>query len=507
MHLVTPVGVRKIQAMSECIDGCARGQLSLDSAHPELPAHLSTLSRAIANMTSGFREVIADARGISIKIAIDTARLHTHAKSVSADADSQQYEVEQVAHSTDSVASLSASLSKNAQEMTDNATRNLEGAELARKDLSEMQRQISDINKQMQSFTTVVEDLSNRAKVVDDLGRLIRGIAEQTNLLALNAAIEAARAGEQGRGFAVVADEVRQLAERTGKATADIEDQTNAMISLVATTASENKTIRENIQNANEVVTRTSEQFTSFVSDFQHLSTTIAAVTQSVEQLNSVNQEIVERVSTIKQRSAQTSASSTEMSKGIEALRDNTELVQDLLANFRTGSTEFDRLLTITETLREDVTRVLLDAQSRGQNIWDRQYKQIPNSNPARFTTAYDTSVDQELTRIFDSVLPKHPGCLYALAVDEKGYAPAHNSKFSKTPSGDPATDLVNCRNKRIFDDPVGAKLASSKRPSLFQTYVRDTGEIINDLSVPIFVDGKHWGAVRVGFDSAHLVA
>lgn len=66
--------------------------------------------------------------------------------------------------------------------------------------------------------------------------------------------------------------------------------------------------------------------------------------------------------------------------------------------------------------------------------------------------------------------------------------------------------DLVKCRNKRIFDDPVGKKLASNTKPLLLQTYLRDTGEAINDLSIPIRIDGKHWVAVRVGFDSSRLV-
>ena len=60
--------------------------------------------------------------------------------------------------------------------------------------------------------------------------------------------------------------------------------------------------------------------------------------------------------------------------------------------------------------------------------------------------------------------------------------------------------DLVKCLHKRIFNDPVGLKLAKNQKTSLFQTYVRDTGEILNDLSMPIVIGGRHWGAVRIGF-------
>jgi methyl-accepting chemotaxis protein len=85
--------------------------------------------------------------------------------------------------------------------------------------------------------------------------------------------------------------------------------------------------------------------------------------------------------------------------------------------------------------------------------------------------------------------------------MDSNGYAPAHNSKFSHPPTGDYEKDLAGTRHKRIFDDMVGLKLARNRAPSLFQTYLRDTGEILGDLSMPVLVRGRHWGAVRLGFD------
>ena len=506
MKFIGGKGLRNVAKTAQQTEAIASGAVELDAPAPaRLPAAFTSLASATDKLKSRFRDVINTARSISIKIAIDTARLHRNAQSVSADAESQQQEVDQVASATESVAQLSASLAHNAQDMTENASRNLEAAERARVDVSDMQQRIGEINEQMARFTAVVEDLSNRARVVDNLGKLIRGIAEQTNLLALNAAIEAARAGEQGRGFAVVADEVRKLAESTGQATSEIEEQATEMIALVDKTESENRAIRSNIETSNEAVNRTSEQFGNFIADFEQLLGAISSVTDSVAKLDNVNQEIVGRVATIRERSAQTSTAALEMSSGIQQLRANTERVQDLLADFRTGNTQFDGLLTATQDLATGVRQILQSAGERGTNIWDHSYQRIADSNPPRFNTAYDQGVEKELQRLYDATVASLDGCLYALAVDVKGYAPAHNSKFSQTPTGDPAIDLGACRHKRIFDDPVGSKLAASTRPSLFQTYVRDTGEVINDLSVPIMIDGRHWGAVRIGFDSAHL--
>jgi methyl-accepting chemotaxis protein len=470
-----------------------------------LPKAVAPLVNAIRSLTTNFRNLVVTTRHISIKIAIDTARLHRHSQSVAADAEKQQQEVDHVALATESVSQLSASVSNNAAGMAANAVRNLGVAESASNDVADIKKRISEITEQMTRFSVVVDDLSTRARDVDRLGKLIREIAEQTNLLALNAAIEAARAGEQGRGFAVVADEVRKLAEGTGKATAQIEEQAAAMISLVGTTQAENQTIRANIEASNEAVNRTSQQFAGFIGDFQHLRESISSVTEAVSQLDAINQEVAGRILTIKERSTQTSKAAAEMSAGIQALRNNTEAVQDAMANFRTGGTTFDELLMITRNLAANVGDVLVAHAKRGVNIWDRNHRQIANSNPPRFNTGYDGAVEKDLQRIYDDTMSKLKGCLYSIAVDDKGYAPTHNSKFSNPPTGNPAVDTGASRHKRIFDDPVGRKLATNQRPSLFQTYVRDTGEVINDLSVPIMIDGRHWGAVRVGFDSAQF--
>ena len=99
------------------------------------------------------------------------------------------------------------------------------------------------------------------------------------------------------------------------------------------------------------------------------------------------------------------------------------------------------------------------------------------------------------------------PGGSYALLVDARGYAPAHNSRYSHAPTGDPKVDIARARHKRIFDDPVGQRLAANTAGQLFQTYSRDTGEIVNDISVPVYLGPEHWGAVRIGLDYARFQA
>lgn len=113
---------------------------------------------------------------------------------------------------------------------------------------------------------------------------------------------------------------------------------------------------------------------------------------------------------------------------------------------------------------------------------------------PPKYHTAYDTKVERDLQQLYDAFLMNIKGCVFSLCVDVNGYAPTHNSKYTK---GSPS----ETRDKRIFNDRTGIRAAKNQSPFLLQSYARDTGEILNDLSVPLYVDGKHWGCFRIGFN------
>ena len=498
---------RQMEQASHRAEAIALGLEAMDAPVINgVPKGSARMAGALGTLTKRFRAMVVSSRGLSIKIAIDTARLHRHAVSVAADADQQKEDIAQVAVASETLRGLSRSMADNAGVMDATAARNLEGAEIASADVADMQQRLEALTAQMARFTVVVEDLASRARVVDELSKLIRSIAGQTDMLALNAAIEAAHAREHGRGFAIVAEEVRKLAIHTEKATKDIEDQAAAMITLASTTMSENQALRDHLDACTGVVIRTGGRFDQFITDFKALQGAIVAVTGNVARLDSVNLEVVERIGTLKERSEQTSQAAAAMSTGIQDLRTNTEAVQDTLAAFRTGGTTFDALQGATQDLAAGITTMLTRAAAKGLDIWDKDYELIPRSSPTRYHTRYDQALDGEMQRHFDDTLKDLKGCVYALAVDVNGYAPAHNGKFSKAPTGDPVLDLAGCRNKRIFNDTVGLNLATNQRPTLLQTYSRDTGEVISDLSVPVHIQGRHWGAVRVGFDASLLV-
>ncbi|MBF0376571.1 MAG: HAMP domain-containing protein [Desulfamplus sp.] len=132
-------------------------------------------------------------------------------------------------------------------------------------------------------------------------------------------------------------------------------------------------------------------------------------------------------------------------------------------------------------------------------DVFDQQYAEIPGFDPPKFHTKYDAYLDKAILALQDEFL-NDGSVVFAVAVDNKGYLPTHNTRFNQPPTGDKEKDLKLNRTKRIFDDETGLKAAQNTKKGFMQKYKRDTGEEFYDFSSPIYVKGKHWGGFRVGF-------
>ncbi len=119
---------------------------------------------------------------------------------------------------------------------------------------------------------------------------------------------------------------------------------------------------------------------------------------------------------------------------------------------------------------------------------------------PPTFGTFFDDYTDNVIRPIEDATLLKNKRIIFVVLVDQNGYLPSHNSKYSHEPTGDLEKDLKLNRSKRIFTDRTGYLAAQNTQELLLQTYQRDTGELMADLSVPVRISGKHWGAIRIGY-------
>ncbi len=457
------------------------------------------MANALIDITEKPKHTIAANLNKTMKVANKSANVIRRIKGTATGANKQSDLTDVIFNLSNTASSAITDIAKNAQSISASTSQNLQTAKDSLQELVNVTGEVSKINVKLSSFTETVMTLSKNSESIRQIVSLIKDISDQTNLLALNAAIEAARAGEQGRGFAVVADEVRKLAERVNAATGDISGNINEMGKQVSSTLSEIKGINEYTVHLRDVVEKTSDNFKGMLSDFENNSAQINGITEAIENLSQTNEDIHGKASEIRTLSIQTTQQMNESESYSSDLFNIAEEMQEDLSSFMIGTGLVQDVINKTIGYRNIFQDRINAYYGKGINVFDTNYREIPNSNPKRYKTAYDDIIEKELQPLYDKALSDIQGALYVLCVDENGYAPSHNSKFSKKPTGNYDIDLLNCRDKRKFSDKVGIALAKNTRPFLLQTYMRDTGETVNDFSMPIFVAGRHWGAVRIG--------
>ncbi len=153
---------------------------------------------------------------------------------------------------------------------------------------------------------------------------------------------------------------------------------------------------------------------------------------------------------------------------------------------------------------RDDVTTqfnlLLTSGKLSVPQLFDTFYIPIPGTDPQKFKTQYDNLSDGVVRPIIDKILGYDKRLVFVVIVDTNGYLPTHNSRYSK-PLTDNADDNTKWnRTKRMFNDRTGLAAARNQKEYLLQRYSRDTGEVMGDLSVPIIIQNRHWGAVRIGY-------
>lgn len=406
---------------------------------------------------------------------------------------------EQTAQTTEQIAA-------NAENASQVATEVRNESETGRAEVDQGLSQIKDAREDAQSASHVMGVLQEKSRRIHVITEVINEIAAQTNLLALNAAIEAARAGEHGRGFAVVAGEVRQLAQRTKSATDDIgvmvreisEEAERAAAGMAALTRKVSEAA-QNVEKVHGILTGIERSAAASQEEIEEIATA------SREHVKTTNL-IAEAISRIRDGMLATDEELPRASKSAMVLSQRAEGLFEVASESR-AETSHDEIRAVAQQAARDIGRLFEQAIAGGQiseaDLFDRTYRPIPNTNPQKHATAFDAFTDRVLPALQEPILERMPHLAYAGAVDNNGYFPTHNLKYSQPLTGDYETDLVNNRTKRIFSDRTGSRCGSNTKPFLLQTYKRDTGEVMHDLSAPIYVNGRHWGGFRIGYRSS----
>lgn len=335
----------------------------------------------------------------------------------------------------------------------------------------------------------------------------ITDISWQVKLLAVNAKIEAARAGQAGKGFSIVADAVNELSQKTSNAADTISatvkklsDWMSALHRGAEHTSTNAKAVLDRSADADRALTTIESRVEELQTDAHALTKTSGMAQRAVSVVTSAVDEIALSVKEV-------ADGVDEASKRCETLVDTSEsILQDVVAIG--GSSDDGPMITTVQDLAGQICEVFEQAIASGRisetALFDTEYVPIPGSNPEQVMTRFTDLTDATLPAIQEPVLDSDERIVFCAAVDRNGYLPTHNLKFGKPPSDDPVWNAANCRNRRIFDDRVGLKAGKNEMPFLLQVYRRDMGGgvfvMMKDLSAPITVRGRHWGGLRLAY-------
>lgn len=369
--------------------------------------------------------------------------------------------------------------------------------------LSEVQTQQQSLQHHIDQTNEVLGKLSNEASEISTIVDSINKLSEQTNLLALNAAIEAARAGESGKGFAVVAEEVRNLANRTKEATENIDKVLGKIVDHSKTS----------VETTEKLIDAGAVMEAAIIKTSSDLSESTGYVNQAADTMNELSEIVAEGkvasngiANAVVELSGAISEKTTDLEDASEravSLSYMTENIFRSLGQFELSSTHLvvkDIALQAANEIAKKFEFAVANNVLTLEALFDENYQEIVNTDPPKYSTRFDKFTDQHLPSIQEPILEQNSFIIYAGAVDRNGYFPTHNNKFSQPLTGDYDHDNLHSRTKRIFNDHTGARCGSSTETFLLQTYKRDTGEVMHDLSVPITVQGKHWGGFRIGY-------
>lgn len=502
-HLI----LRPVRLITNIFDEISHGQGDFSRDLPTISRdELRTLAESYNHFADKMRALIGEVRKMSVNISREAVVVKNNVASTAKRANQQGEIAGSVFGASTETTAAIKEISASAEVIAHATDNNLQTARNSLMEMSQIVQEVETVSSRLETFNVTVTDLGKRSDSIREIATMIKEIADQTNLLALNAAIEAARAGEQGRGFAVVADEVRKLAGRVTLATQEISENIGNMTSLVEKTQSENSQINSRIHQTSDIVKNSAAEFQKMVADFETTSDQLAHIATAMDQLNATNGGVHEAVIQLHQLSSEVSGSMTSSEKSTIALAEATESVQELVSCFKIGRGAFDFNVERAREFRDDIQVKLNELKNSGTNIWDQNYRPLPGTNPQKFEVGYLRAFEQQLQPFLENCLGKLQGGIFALIVDTQGYGAIHNLKVSKPLTGNYDADLIGNRTKRIWTDPTGSRAGKNKQPLLLQTYARDTGEILSEINLPIVIDTKIWGNVRVGVDSTVLL-
>ncbi|MBI5888416.1 MAG: methyl-accepting chemotaxis protein [Deltaproteobacteria bacterium] len=336
VYVVSDRVTRPLLALTVTAGRVAGGELNVRFPEIDSKDEVASLQTAMKDMVGKLNEIVADVEMAADKVTGAGDEIQEHSEKMSGGIQAQANKAAQIATASEEMTRTIAEIARNTASISDTTVKAADTAEKGKKIVERSIQEVGDIADMVTGIARNIESLGERSKEIGNIVGVINDIADQTNLLALNAAIEAARAGEQGRGFAVVADEVRSLSERTAKATLQINEMIQAIQADVSFAVS---SMKEGTTKVGQGVAFSSEAgraLGDIVESVKNLHTMIDQIVTAAHQLTSAAEQISSDIGEVAEVSKGASTGASDINNSAGALTKLSKTLQLALSRFKT---------------------------------------------------------------------------------------------------------------------------------------------------------------------------
>jgi methyl-accepting chemotaxis protein len=332
--LVHAVLLKRLKRISEIANAISQNDIS-HVCEMQSDDMIGDIVGAFNHMAANLRNMIGKISGATTQLAAAAEETSSITEETSRGVQAQQAEIDSIASAMNEMTATVQEVARNAADASsaaDKADREAKsGALVATEAIGGIDSLVAEVN----SASSVIRNLEQESENIGSVLDVIRGIAEQTNLLALNAAIEAARAGEQGRGFAVVADEVRTLASRTQQSTQEIQDmilrlQDGAVNAVKVMEAAQGKA-----QSSSDLVEKAAESLAMIAGSVSSINDMSAMIASAAEEQSSVAAEMQSNMNNIREVADRSADGAQQTAQASEELARLAAEQQALMAQFK----------------------------------------------------------------------------------------------------------------------------------------------------------------------------
>jgi methyl-accepting chemotaxis protein len=334
--LTTTVITRPLRKAADAMQDIAEGEGDLTQrlavkGEDEIAQLATGFNHFAGNIQELLRQVLDSAGRIS-----DSARQMAEASAVAEQSIGQQNaETDQISTAMEEMSATTQEVAQNAGQAAETARRADEEILSGRKIVTDALEAVGELADETQAAANGIEQLGNDIQNVSSVIDVIRGVAEQTNLLALNAAIEAARAGEQGRGFAVVADEVRTLASRTQQSTEEIQSKVESLQRDAHQAVERMLKNRTNAESTMDLTNRAGQSLEAITQAVAHITQMSEQIACAAEQQSAVAGEVSGNITNVTTLASKTDASTQQVFHNTNELSQLAASLQELVARFK----------------------------------------------------------------------------------------------------------------------------------------------------------------------------